>query len=83
MRIPGSTLQHTYRLVLSDDGHGPAGTIQFEASCADTALFHAQRQCHGREAELFEDERSLGRITCMQEGGYWLLSPSRSARGPG
>ena len=79
MAVPGTSFQHAYRLVLADDGRRPALTIRVEASCAESA----RRQCQGREAELFEGERSLGRIICMQQGGYWLLSPSGCVKGPG
>ena len=79
MRMPRSGLEHTYRLVMSDDGIGTARTIVFEATCPDSALYLAQQQCRGREAELFEDERSLGRIQCARPGGFWMLSPARQA----
>jgi len=65
----------TYQLVLDEDGEGQAQTIEFEASGPDAALFVAQRQCQGREAELFENDRSLGRIRCSGNGGFWILSP--------
>jgi hypothetical protein len=70
---------HTYRLVLADDERGPARIIEFEAPYPDSALYLAQQQCRGREAELFEDERSLGRIMCAPQGGFWMLSPARAA----
>jgi len=79
MRMPSSSLQHTYRLVLADDDRGTARTIEFDANCADSALYLAQRQCGGRQAELFEDERSLGKLQCAQNGGFWLLSASGAA----
>jgi hypothetical protein len=63
-------------LVMSKDGQGEAQTIEFEASGPDAALYMAERQCHGREAELFENDRSLGRLRCSGHGGYWILSPS-------
>ena len=78
MRSPKTRLQHTYRLVMSEDGRGVARTIEFEAAGAESALPHAQQQCRGREAELFEDERSLGRLKCEPRGGFWVLSPSVS-----
>ena len=64
----------TYQLVLSDDGQGLARTIEFEAASPDAALSVAERQCQGREAELFEDHRSLGRLQCAANGGFWILS---------
>ena len=66
----------TYQLVLDEDGQGEAQTIEFEASSPDAALFVAERQCHGRAAELFENRRSLGRLQCSRLGGYWILSPA-------
>jgi hypothetical protein len=48
--------------------------LEFEASGADTALFRAQKHCRGIEAELFENGRSLGRIVCNADSGFWLLS---------
>lgn len=65
-----------YQLVLSEDGPGTARRIEFEALGSDSALLRAERECRGREAELFEDGRSLGRIKCASSGGYWLLSPA-------
>lgn len=66
---------HLYRLVLSDDGEGAARTIEFEAASPDQAFFLAERQGRGRQAELLEDGRSLGRLQCMAGGGFWILSP--------
>jgi hypothetical protein len=79
MRMPKPSPRHTYRLVLADDALGTARTIEFEAACPDSALYLAQQQCRGREAELFEDERSLGRIQCARQGGFWVLSRARQA----
>ncbi len=80
MRSPNRPWGHTYQIVLSEDGRGLARTIEFEASGADAALFLAERECAGREVELFEDDRSLGRLKCDGKGGFWLLS--RSAAPP-
>ena len=66
---------HTYRLIMADDGRGAARTIEFEAAGPEAALYMAQQQCQGREAELVEDGRSLGRVQCVAQGGYWRLSP--------
>jgi hypothetical protein len=71
---------HSYQLVLSEDGRGVARTIEFEASGAEAALFLAQRECAGREAELFEDDRSLGKLKCADKGGFWMLSGSAPPR---
>ena len=67
---------HTYRLVLAEDGRGCERTIEFEASGAEVALSLAHRQCNGREAELFEDGRSLGRLQNSRRGGFWIVSPA-------
>ena len=67
--------RHTYRLVLADDGTGCARTIEFEAAGADCAFILAQRDCLGREAELFEDGRPLGKLRLHRNGGYWTISP--------
>jgi hypothetical protein len=75
--MPRSRFQHIYRLVIADDGSGTGQTIEFEAPYRESAL--AQQQCRGCEAELFEDDRSLGRVQCMAQGGFWLLSRSREA----
>jgi len=80
MRIPSKRFSQTYQLVMSEDGRGEAKTIVFEAAGPEAALYVAERQCRGREAELFEDDRSLGRLTCSPGGGYWILSPRDSAR---
>jgi len=79
MRAPMRPYSQTYQLVMADDGEGEAQTIQFEATSADAALFVAERQCRGREAELFENHRSLGRLQCAKPGGYWILSPADRA----
>ena len=65
----------TYQLILHDDGRGVGHTIEFEASGAEVALYVAQRQCRGREAELVEGGRSLGRLKCADKGGFWVISP--------
>jgi hypothetical protein len=66
----------TYRLVLGEDGQGCAQTLEFEASSAEAALHLAGRECGGREAELFESGRSLGRVRCVKNGGFWVISPT-------
>ena len=32
--------------------------------------------------ELFEDGRSLGRVRCVADGGYWMLASDRSGARP-
>jgi len=66
---------HTYRLVVFPDPGDDPRTVEFDADSAEAALHRAQRLCHGREVELFEDGRSLGRVRC-EDGGYWSLSES-------
>jgi hypothetical protein len=78
--MPRYSPNHCYRLVLQDDDTASARTMEFEAPSAETALYQAQRLCLGREAELFEDGRSLGRLRCAKPGGYWTLSASPAAR---
>ena len=75
MQHPNRKWSNTYQLVLSEDGRGTAGKIQFEATSPESALFFLQQQCGGREAELFENDRSLGRVRCVRNGGYWVISP--------
>ena len=65
---------HTYRLVLGDDGEGAAQIIEFEAAGAEAALMAAQRMCAGREAEVLQDGRSLGRVQNQAVGGFWILN---------
>jgi hypothetical protein len=74
MGTPRRTFSQIYQLVMAEDGQGGAQTIEFEASSPDAALFVAERQCQGREAELFENHRSLGRLQCAKNGGFWILS---------
>lgn len=74
-RTPERNWNHTYRLVLSEDGTGVPRTIEFEAPGPEVALYMAQQQCRGREAEVLEDGRSLGRVR-MAAGGFWRLSPA-------
>lgn len=76
MRELSRRLGHTYQLVLADDDRGCEQRIEFEASGPDAALFLADRQCRGREAELFEDGQSLGRLQNCRNGGFWILSPA-------
>lgn len=64
-----------YQLVLLKDGRESGHRIEFGAPGPDSALFRAEQECRGREAELFEDGRSLGRIKCASSGGYWVLTP--------
>jgi hypothetical protein len=69
-----------YQLVLTDEGEGKTRRIEFDALGPDSALFRAEKECRGREAELFEDGRSLGRIKCAAKGGYWVLTPSGNVK---
>ena len=79
--MPTYRPQHTYRLLVFPDPGDDPRTIEFDADSAEAALHRAQRLCSGREVELFEDGRSLGRVKC-EDGGYWSLSesPRASAR---
>lgn len=65
---------HSYALVMGAEGAGVPHTVEFEAAGAEAALFAAQRLCQGREAELFEDGRSLGRLRNDAEAGFWMLT---------
>ena len=78
-RISGPARSHLYQLVMSDDGQGPARTIELEAAGPEAALYLAERQCKGRELELLQDDRSLGRLRCVADGGYWILSSGAQA----
>jgi hypothetical protein len=69
-----------YQLVLGEEGEGTTRSIDFDALGPDSALFRAEKECRGREAELFEDGRSLGRIKCAAKGGYWVLTPSHKVK---
>lgn len=80
--MPLYSPNNSYRLVLSDDRVGNAQTMEFDAPSAEAALHKARRHCFGREAELFEDGRSLGRVKCIENGGYWLLSETPRGRAP-
>lgn len=83
--MPMPNTQRTYRLILSDDGRGAARIIEFEGHSVECALYLAQQQCAGREAELFEDDRSLGKVRCHGAGGFWMLSSNvtRPEESPG
>jgi len=78
--MPLYSPNHSYRIKLFDDDVGTARTVEFEACSAQAALYMAQRLCLGREAELFEDGRSLGRLRCARPGGYWMLSETPAAQ---
>ena len=75
-RIP----RHLYRLILSDDGAGPAQNIEFEAGSAELAIIIAERHGGGREAQLFEDGRLLG-VLQSRAKGFWILSAGRVGLG--
>ncbi len=85
MREVNRSGRQTYRLILHDDGLGVERTIEFEAAGAEAAFYVAQRECRGREAELMEGGRSLGRPQCLRQGGFWRLSPpaGRPGQRPG
>jgi hypothetical protein len=74
MRRLNRNWNQSYQLILHDDDRGAGRTIEFEASGAEAALYMAQQHCRGREAELVQDGRSLGRLKC-DKGGYWVISP--------
>ena len=78
-RVDSPPRSHLYQLVMSDDGQGPARTIELEAAGPEAALYLAERQCRGRELELLQDDRSLGRLKCVADGGYWILSSGTEA----
>lgn len=80
--MPLYSPNNSYRLVLSDDRFGSARTMEFDAPSAEAALNRVRQHCFGREAELFEDGRSLGRVKCMENGGYWQLSGAPRGRTP-
>lgn len=77
--MPLYSPNNIYRLELADDGTG-ARTIELEALSAEAALQCAQPHCSGREAELFEDGRSLGLLRCTADGDYWTMSGTRATR---
>ena len=79
MRNVKHNWSRTYRLILHDDERGAGRTIEFEASGADAALYVAQQTCLGREAELLEGGRSIGRLKCVEDGGFWVISPPEPA----
>lgn len=83
MREVNRSGRQTYRLILRDDGLGVERTIEFEAAGAEAAFYVAQRECRGREAELMEGGRSLGRLQCLKQGGFWRLSPPTAQSGQG
>jgi hypothetical protein len=74
VRMPLYSPNNCYRLVLSDDRFGSAQTMEFDAPSAEAMLHKVQRDCFGREVELFEDGRRLGRVKYAENRGYWLLS---------
>jgi hypothetical protein len=69
-----------YQLVLNEEAEGTTRSIDFDAFGPDTALFRAEKECRGRDAELFEDGRSLGRIKAAAKGGFWVLTPSAKVK---
>jgi len=75
MREPDRNWNQTYHLILPDDDRGVGRTIEFEASGAEAALCVAQQHCRGCKAELMQGGRSIGRLKCAANGGYWIISP--------
>ncbi len=64
-----------YRLVIKNDGAAPDEIIEFEANGPESALFMAQRYRVRKEAELYEGERSLGRVKLDPRAGFWVIAP--------
>jgi hypothetical protein len=58
----GENRMRTYRLILSDDGHGVARRIELEARSAKEALALVSREVANRRVELQEDGKRLATI---------------------
>jgi len=70
----------TYKLVYSDDAHGCARRIEFEAVDARGALGIAQSQAAGRTAELWKGDQKLCTLKRVgPEGSIWEIGPCRKA----
>jgi hypothetical protein len=71
--MPDETQKHTYRMVSQDEELGNART-EFEALSLGRAINMMQTLCGLHEVELFEDERSLGRMRLAGDRGFWVVS---------
>ncbi len=67
-------MRNTYRLVTADRRDVPR-MIEFEANGPGSALQVAGRHCSGRDMEVFENGRSLGRFRNDVNGGFWVITP--------
>lgn len=67
---------HAYRLVLKADARGAERVVEFAARGPEAAMLLAQRQFAGREVEVFQDGRSLGRLRNQPDGGFWTIIPA-------
>lgn len=63
----------TYQLVYSEDGHGEAKVVEFDASDPATALAIAYDEAPGRSAELWHADAMLCTIT-RSGVGVWQLT---------
>lgn len=75
MGANGGFGDNVYRLVMSGDGKREERVIEFTGTGAHAALLLAKRMCDGREAEVFENGRSLGRISTAPGGDFWVIAP--------
>lgn len=73
---PLTMRETTYRLCLSEDGLGPAHTIEFDAVLPDRALSLLERDRRGRTAVLWQGDRCLCRIRrSCDPHPVWVISP--------
>jgi hypothetical protein len=71
----------TFSLVYSDDTHGSARRIEFEAVDANGALRIAQSQVVGRTAELWEGDRKLCTLRRVgPDGSIWEVGPCANGK---
>jgi hypothetical protein len=68
--------QHSYSLLVEDDGTGTGQTFELEGSDPSVAMQFAQRQLPERQIEVLEDGRSLGKMKCTREG-FWIVRPQQ------
>lgn len=83
MLISNRSGDHRYRLVVRAGGEDTDKVIDFSARGPESALYLAQRHCAGREADLYQEGRALGRVRHDLNGGFWVITPPVPASLPG
>ena len=80
MHNANSSCRNRYRLVVNDDEAAPAEVAEVDSLTPRAALQLAGRLYPGRAVEIFENDRLLGRVRNLPDGGYWIVELDGAAR---